>query len=100
MTEKDKLPSLEQLGEDLEKAKLLHEHAHNKPKDEGSGIGDAMRVSVELVAGVGIGGMLGYWMDKWLDTSPIFLFICFVLGVAGSMMNIYRHLSDDEEEKS
>lgn len=51
---------------------------------------DVMRVSIELVAGVGVGVFLGYQLDRWLHTSPLFLLLCFFLGVAGSFLNIYR----------
>ncbi|GIS07721.1 MAG: hypothetical protein CM15mP111_3360 [Hyphomicrobiales bacterium] len=31
-----------------------------------------MRISIELIIAVIIGAILGWYIDKWLDTKPIF----------------------------
>jgi len=33
---------------------------------------------------------LGFWLDKWLGTMPLFLIVFFFLGFAAGFMNIYR----------
>lgn len=48
------------------------------------------RISIELLSGVVVGCLLGYYLDVWLDTSPVFFLICFFFGVAGSGLNIYK----------
>jgi len=49
-----------------------------------------MRAGVELVAGVGVGALVGYGLDQWLDTTPWLLIVFFVLGAAAGMLNAYR----------
>lgn len=50
----------------------------------------AMRIGVELVAGVAVGAGIGYFLDRWLGTGPWLLILFFFLGAAGGMMNVYR----------
>ncbi len=56
-------------------------------------LGLAMRTGVELVAGVGVGALVGYGLDRWLDTSPWLLILCFMLGAAAGMLNAFRAIS-------
>lgn len=52
--------------------------------------GMAFRVGVELVAGLIVGGGLGWLLDYWLDTLPLMLIVFFILGAAAGMLNVYR----------
>ena len=38
-------------------------------------LGLAYRFTVEMLAGIGVGGFVGWWMDKWFGTAPAFLLI-------------------------
>jgi len=51
--------------------------------------GDAMRLAIDLVAAVMIGGLVGYFADQWLGTTPWFLLIFLILGVAAGFRNFY-----------
>jgi ATP synthase protein I len=65
--------------------------------------GTGVQVGVELVAGVFGGALIGYGLDRWLETWPIFFLVLFFLGAAAGMLNAYRHirrLSDVPEERS
>jgi ATP synthase protein I len=53
-------------------------------------MGIAFRLSTELVAGVFVGGAMGYFLDAWLGTKPVFILIFFVLGVAAGVLNVFR----------
>lgn len=53
-------------------------------------MGVAYRVLVEMIAGVGVGGFLGWWLDTWLGTRPILLVVLLLLGFAAGGMNAYR----------
>lgn len=53
-------------------------------------IGIAYRVMVEMIAGVGVGGFLGWWLDTWLGTTPILLVTLILLGFAAGGLNAYR----------
>lgn len=54
-------------------------------------MGRAMRMSAELVAGVVVGGVIGWYLDKWLGNEKPWLFILFfLLGAASGMLNLIR----------
>ncbi len=55
-----------------------------------SGMGMAFAVSAHMVAGVGVGALIGYWLDRWLDTAPWLFVLFFFLGSAAGMLNVYR----------
>ncbi len=59
-------------------------------KARGRAMGTAFRISSELVVGLFVGGLLGWQLDKWLDTSPFLLIIFFLLGAAAGIWNVIR----------
>lgn len=48
------------------------------------------RVLVEFVTAVVVGPLIGWQIDSWLSTGPLFLIIFLILGVAAGMLNVYR----------
>lgn len=68
--------------------------AQEKASIPGGETGKAMslgfRVLSEFVAGVVAGGVIGWLLDKWLGTSPLFLLVVGALGTAAGFMNVYR----------
>ena len=48
------------------------------------------RVLTEFVAGLVVGGLLGWKFDDWFGTGPVLLIIMSMLGAAGGFWNIYR----------
>lgn len=66
-----------------------------KQRDEGAGkgIGLALRIGTEMVAGVVLGAAIGWGLDRWLETRPLFLILFFLLGSAAGMLNVYRTVS-------
>jgi ATP synthase protein I len=54
------------------------------------GLATGMRIVSELVAGVLVGGVGGYFLDRWLDTTPWLLIIGLLLGSAGGFNNVYK----------
>ncbi|MGL4636451.1 MAG: AtpZ/AtpI family protein [Beijerinckiaceae bacterium] len=56
----------------------------------GSAMGMGIRVSTELVAGVLVGGFIGWWIDRWLDSSPFGLLIMLMIGMLAGFWNVYK----------
>lgn len=52
-------------------------------------LGQAFKISSELVAGVFVGGFIGWALDRWLGTQ--FLVVVFLLlGIAAGFLNVIR----------
>lgn len=57
-----------------------------------------LRVGTEIVASTVIGLGLGFYIDKWLDTRPVFLLLFFLFGVVAGFLNLYRAVRLDHEK--
>lgn len=53
-------------------------------------MGLAARVSTELVAAVFVGGLLGWFLDKWIGTKPWLFLVFLVLGLASGTLSAFR----------
>jgi ATP synthase protein I len=82
---------LDKLGGKLDQVKGRNAPVpEGDPSARGKAMGFAMRMGTELVAGVFVGGLLGWALDKVLGTAPILLIVCLLLGVAGGLLNSVR----------
>ena len=61
--------------------------------DRGKGIGLALRIGTELVAGLVVGVAIGLGLDWWLGTKPWLMIVFFFLGAAAGIVNVYRTMS-------
>jgi ATP synthase protein I len=52
-----------------------------------------------MVAGVVVGGGIGYFLDRWLHTSPAMALILGGLGFAGGIWEVIRRLTRNEESE-
>jgi ATP synthase protein I len=50
----------------------------------------AYRVLVDMIAGLLVGGFLGYWLDRWLGWAPFGLVALLVLGFVAGANNAWR----------
>ena len=55
-----------------------------------SAMGVGMRVGVELMAAMIVGVGIGWYLDRWLHSSPLFLVVFFLLGGAAGVANVWR----------
>ncbi len=62
-----------------------------------SSFGLVARVGVELVAAVVVGLAIGWGLDFWLKTRPLFLVLFVFLGGAAGIVNVWRLVSPDAE---
>ena len=52
--------------------------------------GWVLRLSVELAAGLLVGGVIGWGLDYWLGTSPLMLIVFFLLGATAGIYTVIR----------
>lgn len=88
MKEQSELPSLEKLGEALERFDEK-KNARSAPSPVTGG-GAAARMGLELVCGVMVGLGVGLYLDKWLGTSPFLMVICLFFGAAAGVLTLYK----------
>lgn len=79
---------LERLGGTLEARRAAEEAANAKAKS--SGFAQATKVASEFVAGVIVGGGLGWGIDRALGTAPWALIVFVLLGFAAGVLNVLR----------
>ncbi|MBS1180346.1 MAG: atpI [Proteobacteria bacterium] len=85
-------PRLKALGEKLAEARRLpSEPGGGGPQSSGlSGFGQAMKVGSEFVAGVIVGFVIGYTIDRLFGTSPWGMIVFLLLGFAAGTLNVMR----------
>jgi ATP synthase protein I len=91
VTDGDRHSSLDDIESRLEKAR-----EKNRPRpsglsaSDGNAMGMAFRLGVEFVAGIAVGSIIGFFLDKWLGTSPWLFLVFFVLGTGAGFLNVFR----------
>lgn len=85
-----------ELGARLDKAKADARNQRDDPRGDkapgvqGAAFGQALKISVELVVGIAVGGFIGKVLDDYFETKPIFLIVFLMLGFAAGLLNIIR----------
>jgi ATP synthase protein I len=51
---------------------------------------EASSVGIHLVISTFMGLALGYWLDRFFDTSPWLTLLCLLLGIAGGFLELLR----------
>ena len=51
------------------------------------------RVATELLAGLIVGAGLGIMLDNWMETKPLFMIICFLIGGFAGIYNLWRQVA-------
>jgi ATP synthase protein I len=64
--------------------------AGTAPKQPAKGYNQGSRVLMELIGAPLGGGVIGWALDYWLKTSPIFLLTLLALAVIVAFRNIFR----------
>ena len=94
MSDPDKPPSLEDLGDRI--AKIRHEaglEAQDQTDDKlppPTGLGLAWRISIELVVAVVVCTGLGWLLDQWFGSTPWLMLVFLFLGGAAGTSNAVR----------
>lgn len=71
-------------------ARQQRESASVPGGETGKAMSLGFRVMSEFVAGVIAGGVIGWLLDHWFATSPLFLLVFGAVGTAAGFLNVYR----------
>ena len=78
----------EQLKDRLKNARKKLKVEKENPQT--SNIGQAFKLSTELVAAVLVGTIIGFILDNWFDTKPILILIFFLFGAIAGIVNVIK----------
>ena len=80
----------QELGRKLDAVKTRREPPPDN-RARGAAMAQGFKIAVELVVGVVFGGLVGWGLDRYLETSgPWFLIVFVILGFAAGMLNVIR----------
>ncbi len=88
------MPSdLQDLGKKLDELRgrdkaMANKEAENLRNAANMSVG--MRAGAELVGAIMASGLIGYGLDRWFETKPVFLIIMLLLGVCTGFFNVWR----------
>jgi len=71
-----------------------------EPQGPGAAFGQALRLGAELVAGVAVGGFIGWALDRYFGTAPFLMVVFLGLGAAAGIMNVVRTAKRMQAEAS
>ena len=60
---------------------------------QGKSLAFALRLGAEFISGIIVGTGFGFFLDKWLGTSPFILIIGFLLGFAAGIKTMLLTMS-------
>lgn len=103
MSENEREPSdLKDLSERLDALKRQMPDKGEREKDSasfGRWLWVGFNVVSDLIAGVVCGLGIGYGLDRWLGTRPVFIAVLSIFGCAGGLLNAVRFINDRQREE-
>lgn len=89
---------LDELDKKLEKVRK-NETKGDSPRPKNIMNSYAFRIASEFITGPLVGGFLGWWLDNWFNTLPLFFLILLMLGFAAGVINVMRTAKLMQEER-
>jgi ATP synthase protein I len=62
-------------------------------------LGALSAVGIAFVLAVVIGFLIGYFLDSWIGTSPLFTIVFFFLGLAAGILNVVRTAASATDDR-
>jgi ATP synthase protein I len=85
------------LGEVKARREPVDRSAENRAR--GEAIARAFRFVAELLVGVGVGGFIGWALDRQLGTGPWLLVLFVILGFAAGLANVIRAAREEQRKQ-
>lgn len=80
---------LDTLEERIAAARVRHAPPP-EPEARGAALGQALRLSTELVAGVAVGGFIGWALDRFFGSAPFLMVVFLLLGATAGIFNVVK----------
>ncbi|MCL1995369.1 MAG: AtpZ/AtpI family protein [Defluviitaleaceae bacterium] len=81
------------------KKKHHYEKSEKNETDNRSAMYSALamftQVGLVMFSTIAVSLLIGYFLDNWLDTTPLFIITMSVLGIVASIRNMYYTLTRD-----
>jgi ATP synthase protein I len=98
----DPVPGVRQRMDDLDARLKKARQPVDRPKQDlrmsHRETGVAYRVLIDMIAGLLVGGVLGYGLDRWLGWTPYALICGLVVGFAAGINNAWRAIRSYSED--
>jgi len=92
--------NLKELSKKLDDYKLKNITKNkNKSKVSSTPLGLGLKISLDFVASVVVGVLIGLGFDMLFNSKPIFFLIFLIFGIAAGFMNMYRSILILEKNK-
>ena len=85
-----KMKDIKELDSKIKNLSKKTRKVESESSSSSSSLGIAMKLSSEMVAAVFVASLIGYYLDKWLETEPFFLILLFFLGAITGILNVVR----------
>ena len=82
----------------IAKSKLENSEIKTDRK-KGVFLGNAFKLSTELVAAVAVGSIIGFILDNWFGTKPLLIILFFLFGSAAGIYNVIKTAKKMQENK-
>src|SRR5262249_40943976 len=82
---------LDKLGQQLAEAKGKHAAPPRvEGEARGAAYGNALKLATEMIAGVAVGGFIGWGLDRLFGSAPLLVVVFLILGAAAGILNVVR----------
>ena len=76
----------------------IKKNSNDDGEKKGTFMGNAFKLSTELVAAVAVGTIIGFILDSWFGTKPWLIIVFFFLGCAAGMLNVIKTAKKMQEK--
>tara|TARA_B100001123_G_C15172449_1_gene971975 strand:- start:642 stop:935 length:294 start_codon:yes stop_codon:yes gene_type:complete len=70
--------------------KKINDNKRENNQSRSSVVGNAFKISTELVSTVVVASIIGFILDSWFDTKPWLIIVFFVIGITAGIMNVVK----------